>query len=103
MACDAIATNGKRFVIGQSLGSLKGGLHLSDIGNTVLARICDYARMDTSQVWLLEMTDTSRIEARLRQAFDIANEGTPIMVICRTPAIIDALLPFLVLQKPGSA
>jgi hypothetical protein len=100
MAFDAIAHNGKRFVIGEGIGRLgPDGMMLTKVGQLVLNRICAYTAVTEDHVWLVEMANEGRIEHRLRQLFDKAESGSTLMLICHTSAIIDGLLPFLEWKK----
>jgi hypothetical protein len=101
MAFDAIAYNDRRFVIGEGIGEIgPNGAVVSPICQEVLNRICSYADVANDQVWLVEIANAGRIQRRLRQTFAQAPSGSVIMLLCHTPALIDALRPFLTLMPP---
>ena len=102
----AIAFNGKRFTFGQGIGTTEdGGLRVSPVSQVVLNRLGEYSRAEDAQIVIVEMAHEDRIEARLRTVFTDAPDGSAIMVVCRTPKLYDALLPYTAFQEglyPGA-
>ena len=96
MVFDAVAANGKHFVMGHGLAGCGGstGMLVSPVAKIVMERLRQFAGPD-APLYFVELKRVSRIAPRLREVLTRAPSESAIMLACDSSQIIDALHDYL--------
>lgn len=99
MAFDAIAFNGKRLVVGEGIGTYT---HQTEVCGMVMDILNKFTQPDKPMV-CVTISDVASAKRRILEGIDLTPEGGCVMFLCASPDVIDAMLPYLAIQAPGTA